>query len=328
MRVGEAEVAAQRSDVANADVRDLALHRRQGRQALEHERRALDLPVGGRRANHQRAVLGADAAELLDPLDVDEVAVGGEPELQQKQQLGAAADDRGILAVPLEQLVGLIRRARAVEIERGQRHAATGSVAFSSPKKSRRPFLLSTRSTASGRQPAHPHFRDLDDRVVERYVRAEQHACLADPLVRLADLGVHRHPGGLEVDVRVAQGDVDRAVDVDDVAVAHVADDDLRLGEADGELLDAPRQGEDRVAAVDQHRLVALDDQLDQRVDGRVVREEAVDQRMQLQPEELGMVEELGRPPRGCRAPAGSPRRAPYRPGIDSTTSRTYALSG
>ena len=75
--------------------------------------------MGGGRANHERAVLGPDAAQLLDPLDVDEVAVGGEAELQQEQQLGAAADDRGVLAVPLEKLMGVVRRARAVEVERG-----------------------------------------------------------------------------------------------------------------------------------------------------------------------------------------------------------------
>ena len=103
---------------------------------------------------------------------------------------------------------------------------------------------------------------------------------------------------------------------------------DLRLREADRELLDAPRQGEDRVAAVDQHGLVAREDQLDQRVDGRVVRVVAVDQRMELQPEELRVVEEPGHLLEVPRHPRVPPRRAPYRPGIDSTTSRTYALSG
>ena len=89
MRVGEAEVASERADVADADVRDLAFHRRECREPLEHERRALDLPVRGGRADHERAVLGADAAELLDPLDVDEMAVGGEAELHQQEELGA-----------------------------------------------------------------------------------------------------------------------------------------------------------------------------------------------------------------------------------------------
>ena len=119
VRVGEAEVAAQRSDVANADVGHLALHRRQGREALEYERKALDLPVGGGRTDDERAVLGPDPPQFLDPLDVDEVTVGGEPEFEQEQQLGAATDDRGVLSVPLQKLVGVVRRARTVKVERG-----------------------------------------------------------------------------------------------------------------------------------------------------------------------------------------------------------------
>jgi hypothetical protein len=75
--------------------------------------------VGGGRTNDERAVLGPDPAQFLDALDVDEVTVGGEPELEQEQQLGAPADDRGVLAVPLQKLMGVIRRARAVKVERG-----------------------------------------------------------------------------------------------------------------------------------------------------------------------------------------------------------------
>ena len=46
----------------------------------------------------------------------------------------------------------------------------------------------------------------------------------------LGDLGVHGHARGLEPDVLAALGHVDGAVDVDDVAVSHVAQDHLGSG--------------------------------------------------------------------------------------------------
>ena len=177
-----------------------------------------------------------------------------------------------------------------MQVERRQRHPRAS--AFSSPKKSARPFLLSTRSTASGGSPLRRTFASSTTGWWNGHVRAEQDSRLADPLVRLLDLRVHRHPGGLEIHVRVPQGDLDRPVDVDDVAVPHVAEDHLGLREVHGQLLDAPGQGEDRVAAVDQHRIAAGEEELDQRMDGLVVRVVAVEQRMHLHAEELGMVEE------------------------------------
>ena len=113
--------------------------------------------------------------------------------------------------------------------------------------------------------------------------------------IRGADLRVHRHPGRLEVDVRVALGDVDRTVDVDDVPMPHVAEHEPQLGELDRQLLDAPGQGEDRMPAVDQHGHPALDQQRGERMDARVVGVIAVEQRVQLHPEELRVLEELGR---------------------------------
>src|SRR5260370_35078340 len=90
--------------------------------------------------------------------------------------------------------------------------------------------------------------------MVEGDVRAEQDARLTDALDRLFDLRVHRHARSLEIDVWVSQRDVDRAVDVDDVSVPHVAKDDPRFRKLDGELLDAPWEREERVAAVDKNR--------------------------------------------------------------------------
>src|SRR5262249_2752205 len=135
----------------HADVRDLTLHLRERRQPLEDERRQLDLAVRRSRPDHERAVLGPDAAELLDALDVDEMAVGGEAQLEQEEELGPAADHGGVVAVSDEQLTRLLDGRRAVEVERRQRH--TGASASSAPRKSRRPFLFSTRSTAVSSRP-------------------------------------------------------------------------------------------------------------------------------------------------------------------------------
>src|SRR4051812_36620435 len=73
--------------------------------------------------------------------------------------------------------------------------------------------------------------------------------------------------------------------------MAHMADDDLGVGEADSELFDAPGQGEDGVSAVEEDGLVALEDQLDEWVDGRVVGEVAVEQGVELYTNEFWVLE-------------------------------------
>ena len=65
--------------------------------------------------------------KLLDALEVDEVAERGEAELEQQEQLGTAAVERGVLAVTRRELRRLLERARAVQLEGRQRHAMTGA---------------------------------------------------------------------------------------------------------------------------------------------------------------------------------------------------------
>ena len=126
-------------------------------------------------------------------------------------------------------------------------------------------------------------------------IGAVEDACRPDPLDRLRDLVVHGHAGGFEVDVGTPAGDVDAGVDVDDVAAAHVAEDDVRVGILDGELLDRPRQREDRVAAVDEYRKPACRDDLHQRAQRGVVGVEGVEQRMQLDAKERRLVKQTDR---------------------------------
>src|SRR5581483_1783769 len=110
-----------------------------------------DLAVGRGGADHERAVLGSDAPQVVDRLDVDQMSVRGETELQQQEQLGAAADHRGVVAVAEEQLARLLDRRRPVQVEGRQRQI--GASASSAPKKSSRPFLDRTRATATSSRP-------------------------------------------------------------------------------------------------------------------------------------------------------------------------------
>ena len=142
---------------------------------------------------------------------------------------------------------------------------------------------------------AQPHLQLLDRRVVEGRVRAVQHALGPDALDRLADLRVHRHARRLQVDVRAPAGDVDRRVDVDDVSVSHVTEDDLGLRKVRGDLLDRPRQREDRVAGVEEHGQAALAGQRHERVHRRVVRVVGVEQRVELDAAEARVLEEGAR---------------------------------
>src|SRR5438034_5451724 len=74
--------------------------------------------------------------------------------------------------------------------------------------------------------------------------------------------------------------------------MTHVAEDDLDSRKRDGQLLDRPREREDRMTAVDQHReAAAIDEQLHQWVDRRVVGVVPVDERMQLHAQKLRVLE-------------------------------------
>ena len=86
-----------------------------------YDGRALELAVRDGRTDHERAVLGPHAAQLLYALDVDEVPEGGEAELEQQEELGATAVERGVLAVTFASSV-------ASSSERGRCSSKGGSV--------------------------------------------------------------------------------------------------------------------------------------------------------------------------------------------------------
>ena len=82
------------------------------------------------------------------------------------------------------------------------------------------------------------------------------------PLDRLADLRGVRHRRGLEHEVRVPLGHLDRLVDVE--VAAHVAEDDRRLRTGLGRLRDRERRRQRLVAAVEERRRVVRGRDADQ----------------------------------------------------------------
>ena len=85
---------------------------------------------------------------------------------------------------------------------------------------------------------------------------------------------------------------------------------------------------EDRVPGVHQRRQAARGNDLHQRPQRRVVGVVAVDQRMHLDADERGVVEQLDRGARCCRARAGGPDAGPCAPEIESTQLLTAGVVG
>ena len=99
MRIGEAEVSADRAHVSHPYVADMTLHLGKPGPVGAHQLRALERAVCDGRADSQPAVR-AQAGELRNPLDVDKRAEVREPELGHEQQLGAAGVHDGGVAQP------------------------------------------------------------------------------------------------------------------------------------------------------------------------------------------------------------------------------------
>src|SRR5262249_14959002 len=110
------------------------------------------LAVRHARADRERAVLAPDPAQLLDRLHVDEVAVRGEPELEEQEQLRAAAVEDGVVPVAREQLAGLLDFVCAMQLEGRERHAAgaaAGCASTSSAASTRSPTSTDAPRSAS-----------------------------------------------------------------------------------------------------------------------------------------------------------------------------------
>ena len=71
-----------------------------------------DLVVSRPRADQQRVALVADAAQLVEPADVDQQVRVGEPQPQQRQQALPAGDHLGVVARIAQDVNGLVQRGR------------------------------------------------------------------------------------------------------------------------------------------------------------------------------------------------------------------------
>jgi hypothetical protein len=120
VRLGEAEVSAERPHCTHADVGHVAFHPRHGRKVLAHERVAFEHAVRRRRADPERAAVEADGRQTGDGLHIHEVIVVDQAFLHGEDQLGAARVDSRRVPVTGEQLRGFRHGCRLGELERSQ----------------------------------------------------------------------------------------------------------------------------------------------------------------------------------------------------------------
>jgi hypothetical protein len=74
------------------------------------------------RSDRQRPVLDAQALELFDGLDVDELSRLCQPELHEQQELRSAAIDGRVVPETLQEIRRLFYRAGPVKLERTELH--------------------------------------------------------------------------------------------------------------------------------------------------------------------------------------------------------------
>src|SRR5207245_8369524 len=85
--------------------------------ALPDGRVVEQLLEGGQRSQLQAAAVGADAAQLLDALDVDQALGRGHVVLHEREQVGAAGQGRGVVPGAAEETDRLLLRGGARVLE-------------------------------------------------------------------------------------------------------------------------------------------------------------------------------------------------------------------
>ena len=121
--VAVGEVPANRGEVADERIRDHAAGIREDRKPAPDELGGLELGLADERADHERAVPFGDRAEPGDPVEVDHVARGREPELHQRDQALAAREDLRPVTELAEERDGVLEGGRAVILENRRNHA-------------------------------------------------------------------------------------------------------------------------------------------------------------------------------------------------------------
>src|SRR5207302_9019596 len=149
MRIGEAEVAAERAHAASPNARHAAFNLRERRDEPANERRGLQLAVCHGRTDAQLAVTLLEQVELWNSLQVDEIGIAGEAELHHQQQLGAATVESRVIAVSGQELLRLGHRTRSVHFKRSQCHATGAASRAITSSAASTPSPISARTPRS-----------------------------------------------------------------------------------------------------------------------------------------------------------------------------------
>jgi hypothetical protein len=78
--------------------------------------------VAEQRADAQRPVTLLEKIQVLDLVDIDQVARAGEPQLQQRDQALAARQDLGVFTELIEEAERLVHGPRSVVLKRSRQH--------------------------------------------------------------------------------------------------------------------------------------------------------------------------------------------------------------
>src|SRR4051812_3610683 len=142
MRLGEAEIPAERAGRAHAHIGDVALHLGQHGTVLARLGGVFHRPVCHRRADVERAVADGYTIKLRDSFHVDQVLVTQQVVLHREEQLGAAGVEPAVLAVMRQHLGGFLDVFRLIDLEASKWHHNRSRYLFS--------LSLSARQTRSG----------------------------------------------------------------------------------------------------------------------------------------------------------------------------------
>src|SRR5882672_5805867 len=121
-RIAVRDVAADRALVAHLRIGYLARALDEQRTLLLKELRPDDLVLGRHRADSQCARLLADALELRDAAEIDQMAGLREAELHHGQQAVTPREQLGVVAEPLQQAQCVGKRRGRVILELARNH--------------------------------------------------------------------------------------------------------------------------------------------------------------------------------------------------------------
>ena len=147
------EVPPDRGQVPDERVGDHPAGIREDREPPPDQVGGLELRLADEGADDERAVPLGDRPEPGDPVEVDHVARGREPELHQGDEALTAREDLRVAAEPAEQRDGVLEGGRAVILEGRRNHARPPSAGnrWTGGEADCRPILGATPGPVKGR---------------------------------------------------------------------------------------------------------------------------------------------------------------------------------